>query len=208
MKAEQIIGKLGRIVFLVFIIAISTVPLLWTLVSSFKTNKEIMDSAFSLPASINLDNYIMAFKYSPLGTYFWNTFIITVFCIFFGLIIFSMSAYVFARFEFKGKNFLFALIGMSMLVPTSALIFPVYKLMNAMNLYNTKSGLVLVYMAIAMPSVLFVLRSYFLTIPKEMEEAARIDGSGFMRTYITIMLPLVKPAMATAAILIFMAELE
>ena len=206
MKAEQIIGKLGRIVFLVFIIAISTVPLLWTLVSSIKTNKEIMDSAFSLPASINLDNYIMAFKYSPLGTYFWNTFIITVFCIFFGLIIFSMSAYVFARFEFKGKNFLFALIGMSMLVPTSALIFPVYKLMNAMNLYNTKSGLVLVYMAIAMPSVLFVLRSYFLTIPKEMEEAARIDGSGFMRTYITIMLPLVKPAMATAAILIFMAS--
>ncbi|GAA0262962.1 carbohydrate ABC transporter permease [Faecalicatena contorta] len=206
MKAGQIIGKLGRIVFLVFIIAISTVPLLWTLVSSFKTNKEIMDSAFSLPASINLDNYIMAFKYSPLGTYFWNTFIITVFCIFFGLIIFSMSAYVFARFEFKGKNFLFALIGMSMLVPTSALIFPVYKLMNAMNLYNTKSGLVLVYMAIAMPAVLFVLRSYFLTIPKEMEEAARIDGSGFMRTYITIMLPLVKPAMATAAILIFMAS--
>lgn len=206
MKAGQIIGKLGRIVFLVFIIAISTVPLLWTLVSSFKTNKEIMDSAFSLPVSINLDNYIMAFKYSPLGTYFWNTFIITVFCIFFGLIIFSMSAYVFARFEFKGKNFLFALIGMSMLVPTSALIFPVYKLMNAMNLYNTKSGLVLVYIAIAMPAVLFVLRSYFLTIPREMEEAARIDGSGFLRTFITIMLPLVKPAMATAAILIFMAS--
>lgn len=206
MKAGQIIGKLGRIVFLVFIIAISTVPLLWTLVSSFKTNKEIMDSAFSLPVSINFDNYIMAFKYSPLGTYFWNTFIITVFCIFFGLIIFSMSAYVFARFEFKGKNFLFALIGMSMLVPTSALIFPVYKLMNAMNLYNTKSGLVLVYMAIAMPAVLFVLRSYFLTIPREMEEAARIDGSGFLRTFITIMLPLVKPAMATAAILIFMAS--
>lgn len=206
MKAGQIIGKLGRIVFLVFIIAISTVPLLWTLVSSFKTNKEIMDSAFSLPVSINLDNYIMAFKYSPLGTYFWNTFIITVFCIFFGLIIFSMSAYVFARFEFKGKSFLFALIGMSMLVPTSALIFPVYKLMNAMNLYNTKSGLVLVYMAIAMPAVLFVLRSYFLTIPREMEEAARIDGSGFLRTFITIMLPLVKPAMATAAILIFMAS--
>ena len=206
MKAGQIIGKLGRIVFLVFIIAISTVPLLWTLVSSFKTNKEIMDSAFSLPVSINLDNYIMAFKYSPLGTYFWNTFIITVFCIFFGLIIFSMSAYVFARFEFKGKNFLFALIGMSMLVPTSALIFPVYKLMNAMNLYNTKSGLVLVYMAIAMPAVLFVLRSYFLTIPREMEEAARIDGFGFLRTFITIMLPLVKPAMATAAILIFMAS--
>ena len=206
MKAGQIIGKLGRIVFLVFIIAISTVPLLWTLVSSFKTNKEIMDSAFSLPFSINFDNYIMAFKYSPLGTYFWNTFIITVFCIFFGLIIFSMSAYVFARFEFKGKTFLFALIGMSMLVPTSALIFPVYKLMNAMNLYNTKSGLVLVYMAIAMPAVLFVLRSYFLTIPREMEEAARIDGSGFLRTFITIMLPLVKPAMATAAILIFMAS--
>lgn len=117
-----------------------------------------------------------------------------------------MSAYIFARFEFKGKNILFAVIGMSMLIPTSALIFPIYKLMNTMGLYNTKAGLILVYMSIAMPSVLFVLRSYFLTIPKEMEEAATIDGAGFLRTYVMIMLPLAKPAMATAAILIYMAS--
>lgn len=165
-----------------------------------------MTSAFSLPESLKLDNYIMAFQYSPLATYFWNTLVITLFCILLGLILFSMSAYIFARFEFKGKNILFAVIGMSMLIPTSALIFPIYKLMNTMGLYNTKAGLILVYMSIAMPSVLFVLRSYFLTIPKEMEEAATIDGAGFLRTYVMIMLPLAKPAMATAAILIYMAS--
>lgn len=206
MRTKNIIGKLLSIIFSIFIIGISIIPIIWTLVSSFKTNEEIMESAFSLPGTLKLDNYIMAFRYSPLAEYFGNTLVITVFCILIGLVLFSMSAYVFARFEFRGKSVLIALIGMSMLVPTSALIFPVYKLMNVMGLYNTKAGLVLVYMAIAMPSVLFVLRSYFLTIPKEMEEAAMIDGAGFLRTYVMIMLPLAKPAMATAAILIYMAS--
>lgn len=206
MKSQRIIGKVFSIIFSICIIGISIVPIIWTLISSFKTNEEIMTSAFSLPESLKLDNYIMAFQYSPLATYFWNTLVITLFCILLGLILFSMSAYIFARFEFKGKNILFAVIGMSMLIPTSALIFPIYKLMNTMGLYNTKAGLILVYMSIAMPSVLFVLRSYFLTIPKEMEEAATIDGAGFLRTYVMIMLPLAKPAMATAAILIYMAS--
>lgn len=206
MNLKKISGKVLSIIFSIFIIGISIVPIIWTLISSFKTNEEIMTSAFSLPRSLKLDNYIMTFKYSPLITYFWNTLVITLFCILFGLILFSMSAYIFARFDFKGRKILFAVIGMSMLIPTSALIFPIYKLMNTLGLYNTKAGLVLVYMAIAMPSVLFVLRSYFLTIPKEMEEAATIDGAGFLRTYVTIMLPLAKPAMATAAILIYMAS--
>lgn len=206
MKITKILGDFIRTIFLVFIIAICVVPLLWTFVSSFKTNQEIMASAFSLPSSLNLNNYIMAFKYSPLATYFFNTFIITAFCIVGGVMIFSMSAYIFARFEFKGKNILFSLIGLAMLIPTSALIFPVYKLMNMIGLYDTKLGMVLVYMAISMPAVLFVLRSYYLTIPKEMDEAARIDGAGFLKIYVTIMIPLAKPAMATAAILIYMAS--
>lgn len=200
------VGKALRYIFLIFIILISVVPILWTLVSSFKSNEEIMNSAFSLPSALRFDNYIMAFKYSPLAGYFINTLIITAFCILFGLLVCSMSAYVFARFDFKGKGLLYSMLAMSMLIPTSALVFPIYKLMNALGLYNTKAGMVLVYMAISMPAVIFVLRSYFLTIPKELDEAARIDGAGFVRIYATIMIPLAKPAMATGAILIYMAS--
>lgn len=199
-------GKFLRYVFLVFILLISIVPLLWTFVSSFKTNEEIMNSAFSMPSSPQFDNYIMAFKYSPLASYFLNTLIITIFCILFGLLICSMSAFIFARFDFTGKGILYSLLAMAMLIPTSALVFPVYKLMNAIGLYNTKVGMVLIYIAISMPAVIFVLRSYFLTIPKELDEAARIDGAGFTRIYATIMLPLAKPALATGAILIYMAS--
>lgn len=206
MKAAKLFADVLRFLFLAFIVIISVVPLAWTLVSSFKTNEEIMASAFCLPATLNFENYILAFKYSPLGTYFFNTAVITAFCIGIGLILFSMSAYVLARFEFRGRNVMLSFLGLAMLVPTSALIFPIYNLMNRIGLYNSKAGLVLVYLAISMPAVLFVLRSYFLTIPREMEEAALIDGSGFFHTYFIIMLPLAKPAMATAAILIFLTS--
>ncbi len=206
MKAAKLFADVLRFLFLAFIVIISVVPLAWTLVSSFKTNEEIMASAFCLPATLNFENYILAFKYSPLGTYFFNTAVITAFCIGIGLILFSMSAYVLARFEFGGRNVMLSFLGLAMLVPTSALIFPIYNLMNRIGLYNSKAGLVLVYLAISMPAVLFVLRSYFLTIPREMEEAALIDGSGFFHTYFIIMLPLAKPAMATAAILIFLTS--
>ena len=206
MKAAKLFADVLRFLFLAFIVIISVVPLAWTLVSSFKTNEEIMASAFCLPATLNFENYILAFKYSPLGTYFFNTAVITAFCIGIGLILFSMSAYVLARFEFGGRNVMLSFLGLAMLGPTSALIFPIYNLMNRIGLYNSKAGLVLVYLAISMPAVLFVLRSYFLTIPREMEEAALIDGSGFFHTYFIIMLPLAKPAMATAAILIFLTS--
>ena len=206
MKAAKLFADVLRFLFLAFIVIISVVPLAWTLVSSFKTNEEIMASAFCLPATLNFENYILAFKYSPLGTYFFNTAVITAYCIGIGLILFSMSAYVLARFEFRGRNVMLSFLGLAMLVPTSALIFPIYNLMNRIGLYNSKAGLVLVYLAISMPAVLFVLRSYFLTIPREMEEAALIDGSGFFHTYFIIMLPLAKPAMATAAILIFLTS--
>lgn len=206
MKVLGYVGKAITGIFVAFIIIISVTPLIWCLVSSFKTNNEIMGSAFSLPKSINIDNYKMAFKYSPLLDYFLNTVVVTALSIVIGIIIFSMAAYVFSRFEFRGKGIIYSLLALSLLIPTSALIFPVYRLMNTLNLYNTKAGLVLVYLAISMPSVLFVLRSYFMTIPKEIEEAAYIDGAGFFKIYTTIMLPLTTPALASAAILIFLAS--
>ncbi len=206
MKINQILSKTGKYIFLVFIILVSLIPFLWCAMSSFKTQSEILSSAFALPRSPSFKNYIGAFTLTPLARYFVNSFVITSFCVVLGCIFLNMGAYVFARFEFKGKNQLYTLITLAMLIPSTAIIFPVFLIMNKTGLYDTKSGLVIVYLAIAMPTAVYVMRSFYLTIPKELEEAAYIDGAGFYRTYFSIMMPLSKPGMATAAILIFLSS--
>jgi raffinose/stachyose/melibiose transport system permease protein len=192
-------------IFLVFVIAFSLLPFLWAIVSSFKTNGEILSSAFSFPRGFRWENYVMAFKYSPLATYFINSVIITLITIVIGLLIFSMSAYVFAKFIFRLRGPLYSIISLTLLIPPTAIIFPIYLFINKIGLYNTKMGLVLVYLAVCMPSVLYVLRSFFLTIPTSIGEAASIDGAGFAGIFFQIILPLALPGLSTATVLIFLA---
>lgn len=201
---RKITGSTFRMIFLIFVVIISVVPILWTLLSSFKNNSEILTSAFSLPTQLNLVNYVGAFKTLPLTIYYANSLIVSFFTIMVCLIVFSMSSYVFARFQFRMKELLYVLISMSLLVPVTAIIFPIYILVNEVGLYDTKTGLVLVYTALSMPVIIYIMRSYFLTVPREMEEAANIDGAGFVGRFIKIILPLSTPVLASASVLIFM----
>lgn len=206
----NILYKMSAVVlkylFLGCIVLISLIPLLWGLLSSFKNNAEILLSPFSLPEVWSFSNYTEAFRTAPIARYYLNSLSITAMCIIGGLLIFSMAAYVFAFYDFKGKKALFSTLSLSLLVPPTAIIFPVYLIINRVGLYNSKLGLTLVYLALALPTVLYVLKSFFMSIPKELEEAARIDGASFVRIFVSIMLPLTTPALATSAILIFLAS--
>ncbi|MFB9277331.1 carbohydrate ABC transporter permease [Cohnella cellulosilytica] len=193
-----------RRLFLALVVVISLVPILWTLLSSFKSNQEILTSSFSLPRAFGFSNYTGAFGNLPLAAYYSNSLVISAACILLSLLVFSMSSYVFARFQFRLKGPLYAMLSMSLLIPVTAIIFPVYVFVKEIGLYDTKLGLVLVYTALAMPVVIYIMRSYFLTIPREIEEAAYIDGAGFLGTFAKIILPLSAPVMASAAVLIFL----
>lgn len=193
-------------IFLSFVVIISLAPLLWGLFSSFKTNNEIIDSAFRLPERLYVENYINALKNTPLLQYFMNSVVITFAAIVIGLLIFSMAAYAFSRFRFRGKNILYGAISMSMFVPPAAIVYPIYIAVNRIGLYNTKTVLVIAYLALAMPSAVYVLRSYFLSIPYSIDESAYIDGAGFFRTFFLILMPLVGPGLATVAILIYLTS--
>ncbi|HZG87771.1 carbohydrate ABC transporter permease [Paenibacillus sp.] len=197
-------GQAARLLFLGFVAAISVVPFLWTLMSSMKSNRDILTSAFTLPSAFGFDNYAGAFDSLPLGVYYGNSLIVSALCIVVSLAVFSMSAYVFARFHFRGKAFLYVCLSMSLLIPVTAIIFPIYIFVKAIGLYDTKIGLVLVYAALSMPVVIYIMRSYFLTIPKEIEEAAYLDGAGFAGTFLRIMLPLSAPVLASSAVLVFL----
>jgi raffinose/stachyose/melibiose transport system permease protein len=116
-----------------------------------------------------------------------------------------MAAYGLARFEFKLRNFIFSMLICAMLIPTNAMIQPIFATISFLGLYDTIWALVLSYTAFRMPLCLFIMRSYFLTLPKEVEESAHIEGAGFMRTFLQIMLPMSKPTVACAAVLSFFA---
>ncbi|WP_408609513.1 carbohydrate ABC transporter permease [Anaerocolumna sedimenticola] len=117
-----------------------------------------------------------------------------------------MAAYILARCQFKGKTLLTLLLASSLLIPTAALLMPIYTITTKIGLFDTKTGLVFVYAALGLPTSLFIIKSYFQGIPTELEEAAYLDGAGFVRTYFTIIFPLAKSGLATAAILQFLTS--
>ena len=187
---KKIICKVLIFLFIGTIIIISVGPLLWVLFSSFKTNKEILSGSLGLPAAFNFDNYADALKIAPIPQFYLNSIIV--------------AAYVIARFQWKGKTFFRLLFSVGLLIPGAALLQPLYQTMIAMGLYDSLIGLILVYIAFGLPTTIYVMSSYFMTIPKELEESAYLDGSGFFKTFSLIVIPIAKPALGTAAVLEFL----
>jgi raffinose/stachyose/melibiose transport system permease protein len=172
--------------------------------SSFKTNAEILSSGISLPSRFSFSGYAQALKISPILRYFYNSVIITAFTTALNVLILAMAGYVFARFRFPGKNLLYFVLSLSLVIPMTALLHPVYMTVNALGAANTKAGLVLVYTALNLPISLLILRSSFQSIPASLEEAAVVDGAGFVRTFFQIMMPVAKGGLTSAGVLTFL----
>ncbi|MBN1310312.1 MAG: carbohydrate ABC transporter permease [Anaerolineae bacterium] len=182
-----------------------TVPILVAIGTAFRTNSDILlqGGPFSLPKELVLTNFQAAWQRGGLSRYIPNSFIITFPSLFLTLFLSSMSAYALARFRFRGHRLIFALFIAGNMLPFQVLMLPVFRLTDALGLYDTYWALILFHTAFQLGFCTFVLRNYMRTIPGEMLEAARIDGCGEFRIYWQIMLPLVLPAMAAVATLEF-----
>ncbi len=205
-EKNNLIALILRGIFLGGITLISMGPLLWIIMSSFKTNEEILSSAFSLPTHFGAEGYLAALKLSPIFQYYGNSLIIAFFSTFGGVLIVAMAAYIIVRVRFRGSQFLLLMFSSSLLIPISALLMPIYIIITRIGLYDSKLGLILVYAALGLPTSLFLLRAHFQSIPREIEEAAYVDGCGFMRTFLTIVLPMVKPGLAAAGVMQFLTS--
>lgn len=203
-KPGVILWELFKYSILIFVAVITLFPLLWVLLSSFKTHTEIFASSLSLPSRISFDGYREALRLAPIQGYYLNSVIVTSCATFLNVFIVSLSAYAVARYDFKLKNAVILIISSSLLLPIQGMAYSIYKLVHDLRLLDTRSGLIIVYSALGLPVTFYIIRSYFLTIPKELEEAAYIDGSSFIRTFAVIMVPIAKPGFATAAILQFL----
>lgn len=203
-------GRIAYLVFaylfLAFIVIVSIYPIVWVVQSSFKSNAAILTSPFSLPDTFNFDAYVSVFNQYSFGTYALNSLIIaggsTIVSIFF----YAMAAYVIAKYNFPFKNLIYVILTLTLLVPGHTKTQPIFQMIMSLGLYDTKTGLWLVYLSGGIAMSLFVLKANFASIPKDLNEAASIDGSGFFRTFWQINLPLAKNGLATAGILMFLGN--
>ena len=180
--------------FVIIILIVSLVPIVWVFMSSFKSNTEILNSALSLPTVWSLKNYVTAFEMVPIATFYGNSAVVAVVATLLNVLVLSMSSYVLARFRFKGSRKLKSLFGLALLIPSAALLQPLYLTMKTLGFYDQLLGLIICYAAFSLPVSMYILTSYYLTIPLELEEAAYIDGAGFYYTFWRVIFPLAKPA--------------
>jgi len=198
------INKILLFLFISFIILISLGPFLWVVISSLKTNVEIMSGSFGLPKIPKFKNYLTAFRLAPLTKFYLNSIIVAVSATVLNISLLSMAAYVLARTEFKGRNFFRLMFAVGLLIPGASLLQPLYMTIKQAGLYDNLLALIIVYIGFGLPTSIYVLSSYFSTIPRELEESAYIDGSSFFNTFAKIIVPVAKPAFGTAAVLEFL----
>ncbi|HBI71880.1 MAG TPA: carbohydrate ABC transporter permease [Lachnospiraceae bacterium] len=203
---KKIIQSVLIYIVLGFTVIISIFPIIWVVFSSFKTNAQILSSPFSLPTSLGFGAYQAVFKQTDFLMYTLNSLLIAAISTAISLVIYAMAAYVIARYDFKGKNLVYSLFVITLLVPSQCKAQPIFSLIIQLNLYDTKTALVLVYIAAGMAMSLFILKNTFMSIPKDFSEAAWMEGSGFLRTFFSINLPMAKSGMATAGILMFLGN--
>ncbi|WP_028548813.1 carbohydrate ABC transporter permease [Paenibacillus sp. UNC451MF] len=189
------------------ILAIWTVcvlyPLVWTILGAFKDNAQFMQGKpWDLPMlPLVWSNYSYVWDKYHIGGYFLNSLLVTIVSTLLAALLAATTAYVLARFAFKGSGLLYTTYMASMMIPMILGLIPLFFLLNDLHLINNLFGLSLVYGMGALPFGVFVLVGFFKSLPKEMEEAASIDGASHYRTFFQIMLPLARPGIISVSIM-------
>ncbi len=197
-------GSLGLYLFLTVLTIIWLLPVIAALITSFRTMDEIsMKGFWSLPTQITFNNFSEAWNQARVSRYLGNSFIITIPALIGMLFLSSLSAYALARYKFKLNLPIYFMFVAGTMLPFQILLLPVFRLTNALNLYNTHLALILIHTAFQMGFCTFVLRNFMRTVPGEIFDAARVDGASEFRMFWQIMIPLSLPAMAALATLEF-----
>ena len=186
--------------FIILLFAVYTLfPLLWLLITSLKTNAEYFNDPFSFPAVPQFQNYINAFSQTNLGQMIWNSVTVAVIATAANVFVAAMASYAISRFDFKGKEIFFTIFSAGVMVPLNALMVPYFTIFSRIGLLDSMNALRILYTAIGLPIAVIIIRGFMDSLPREIEEAAYIDGCGFFGRFFQIILPLSKTGLITAA---------
>jgi len=175
-------------------------PFIWMFVSGFKTTSELFNNTWAPPKHWLFQNYVDAWN-QGVGRYFLNSVIVTVATVVLTIFISATAAFAMSRFEFKGKRMMLVFVVGGLMLSPEVSVISLYKLLQGLKIYNTYFALIIPYTAFRIPFTIFLLRSYFISLPREVEESAYIDGCGTFRVFWSIILPMSKPIIATASLL-------
>jgi len=204
---NNLVGKFGTglmYAFLAFWSIVVIFPMVWVIVSAFKSDAEIFMSPWMPPAELLWDNFVRAWSKANIGLYLLNTMTVNLPAIFFTLLFSAMAAYVLSRFDFPGNRFVFYAFLGGMLFPIFLALVPLFFLLNSLHILNSHFGLILVYIAYSLPFTVFFLTGFFKTLPTELLEAATIDGANQLQLFFLIAIPLAQNGLVSMGIFNFL----
>jgi N-acetylglucosamine transport system permease protein len=179
-------------------------PMVWTLLTSFKTSAELFNRPWGLPATPRWDNYARAWAKMKVGTYLFNSVFVSAVSLFCIMALGSMIAYALARYDFPGNRVIYFTFIAGMMIPGWLGYIPAWFLHRSIGTLGTHAGLIIQYTAVSLPFTVFFLQAFFKTLPKELEESAIIDGASLFMVFWKVMLPLAKSGILTIAVFNFL----
>ncbi|KRC92273.1 sugar ABC transporter permease [Terrabacter sp. Root85] len=202
-RVNRPVGGAGASVLLWGYAALALVPLLLMVSNSFRTNADLITDPLGLPAPPTTASYVEAWTTGNFATYFGNSLLVTVGAVAISTAVATMAAYALARGRSRIFRWLEALFLSGLMLPIHLAILPIFYLFDGLGLIDSRLGLMLMYAASGIPFSIFVLTTFFRQLPEELEEAAALDGASSWQTFWRIMVPLVRPALATVAVFRF-----
>jgi N-acetylglucosamine transport system permease protein len=201
-RASMIFAQIALISWAV----ISALPLLWAVMSSFKTDDALFSHPWLPSLDIQLSNFSKAWSRAHLGRYFLNTIIVVGFGVTLTILFSSMAAYVISRFEFRGKRIVYYLFTAGLAFPVFLALVPLYGIMQSLGLLNSYVGLIIVYVAYSLPFSVFFLTAFFETLPRSIAEAALIDGASHFGVFFRVMVPMARPGLISVGTFNFVGQ--
>jgi N-acetylglucosamine transport system permease protein len=185
---------------------LTTLPLLWAMVSSLKSDNEILTDPWGLPSELRWGNFARAWSDAHIGRYFLNSAIVVAGALVLTMLLGAMGAYVLARYRFRGSRLIYYAFVGGMMFPVFLALVPLFFVVRDLGLVGTLPGLILVYAAYSLPFTVFFLTAFFRTLPSTVAEAAMVDGCGHFRLFFQVMLPMARPGLVSVAIFNFLFQ--
>ncbi|MFE1628153.1 carbohydrate ABC transporter permease [Brevibacillus reuszeri] len=197
-------GRAAQYVLAYLFMLISLYPIVLMIASSFKTNMQIFENPLSLlPTAFSLDTYRKLWEVVPFADFLMNSIFVSVMSVLLITVFSAMAAFYLARFSYKWTGVLYFFFLLGLMIPIKLGLVPLFILMKNLGLLNSLWSLILIYTASGIPISVFILTGFFRTLPVELEEAARIDGCNHFQVFWRVLLPLIRPALATVVIINF-----
>lgn len=192
-----------KYIFLAFMACFAIIPLLQVFLNSFRVENEVRSSPIGLPTSVTLQNYADTWQIGGYARAYINSLTVSFITIFLVLVVVGLASYALTKLKFRGREAFIAYFFVAMSLPSFLYIVPDYFMMNRVGLTNSHAGLILLYTAMQIPFNMLLLRTFLAGIPREVEEAGKIDGCNELQALLYITLPIAKPIFLTVALLVF-----